>query len=80
MGQVGSNVVLTVVVAIVLAILITYIAQANDWKIDTTRGGENSLRPQTKNVLHDLNTDITLVSLYSKANDVEPQSPATPKR
>lgn len=75
----GSNVALTIVVAIVLAILITYIAQANDWKVDTTRGGENSLRPQTKNVLHDLNTDITLVSLYSKANSIGPQEPGAPK-
>jgi hypothetical protein len=75
----GSNVALTVVVAIVLAILVTYIAQANDWKVDTTRGGENSLRPQTLNVLHDLNTDIKLVSLYSKASNAQPAEPGAPK-
>jgi hypothetical protein len=62
----GSNVVLMVVLAIVLAGLVTYIAEANNWRVDTTAGGINSLRPQTRNVLHDLNTDIKLISLYSK--------------
>lgn len=75
----GSNVALVIVVAIVLAILITYIAQAHPLKVDTTRGGVNSLRPQTINVLHDLNTDIKLVSLYSKAQQAAEQTPGAPR-
>ncbi|HEY2588307.1 MAG TPA: hypothetical protein VGI81_21385 [Tepidisphaeraceae bacterium] len=75
----GSNVALMIVVAIVLAILVTYIAQAHPLKVDTTRGGVNSLRPQTINVLHDLNSDIKLVSLYSKAAQAAEQSPGAPR-
>ena len=62
----GSNVALMIVLAIVVAGLITYIAQANDRRIDTTAQGVNSLKPQTFNVLHDLTTDIKIVSLYTK--------------
>ncbi|HXE54788.1 MAG TPA: Gldg family protein [Tepidisphaeraceae bacterium] len=62
----GANVVLMVVLAIVLAGLVTYIAEAHDWRVDTTAAGVNSLKPQTRNVLRDLNSDIKLVSLYSK--------------
>jgi hypothetical protein len=75
----GSNTVLTIVVVIVLAGLLTYIAQARNWKADVTRGGVNSLRPQTINVLHDLKSDIKLVSLYSKAAEVTSETPAGPR-
>jgi hypothetical protein len=66
----GSNVVLTVILAIVVAGLITYIAQAGDKRLDTTAQGVNSLKPQTLNVLHDLKTDIKVVSLYTKSEAV----------
>src|SRR5579864_976746 len=63
----GSNVALTVILAMVVAGLVTYIAQAGDRRIDTTAQGVNSLKPQTLNVLHDLKTDIKIVSLYTKS-------------
>ena len=61
----GSNVALMTVLAIVVAGLITYIAQARDRRIDTTAQGVNRLKPQTLNVLHGLGTDIKIVSLYT---------------
>lgn len=67
----GANVALMVVLAIVLAGLVTYIAEAHDLRVDTTAQGINSLKPQTRNVLRDLNTDIKLVSLYSKAESAD---------
>jgi hypothetical protein len=62
----GSNVGLMIILAIVVAGLLTYIAQANDRRLDTTAQGVNSLKPQTLNVLHGLGTDTKIVSLYTK--------------
>jgi hypothetical protein len=69
----GSNVALMVVLSIVVAGLVTYIVQARDVRIDTTAQRVNSLKPQTMNVLRDLNQDVKIISLYSKteAEDTE---------
>jgi len=63
----GSNVALAVVLVIVLAGLFTYIAQAHDWRLDTSAEGFNSLKPQSLNLIHNLNQEVKLVSLYEKA-------------
>ena len=62
----GSNVALAIVLAIVLAGVITYIAEARPVRVDTTAAGFNSLKPQTKNLIQNLNQNIKLVSLYEK--------------
>lgn len=62
----GSNVALAVVLAVVLAGVVTYIAQAKPVRVDTTSAGFNSLKPQTKNLIGNLNQNIKLVSLYEK--------------
>jgi hypothetical protein len=61
----GSNVALTVVLAIVLAVMLTWVAQRTSLRADTTRGGSLSLKPQTLQVLKQLKQHITLVSLYT---------------
>jgi hypothetical protein len=72
----GSNVALMVVLAVVVAGLVTYIVQARDVRIDTTAQGVNSLKPQTINVLHVLNTDVKIVSLYTKTDSADTETGA----
>jgi hypothetical protein len=62
----GANVALTVIVAIVLAVLVIYLAQSNKRRVDTTAMGLYSLKPQTVNIIKDLKQKITLVSLYAR--------------
>src|SRR5215212_718056 len=62
----GSNVLLVSVVAIVLALIVGYLAQQS-WakgRVDTTQLGLYSLKPQTKQILHDLKQNVRIVSLY----------------
>jgi len=63
----GSNVLLMSVLAIVVAGFVVYIVQSHDRRLDLSGQGVNSLKPQTLNVLHDLNSDVRIISLYSKA-------------
>jgi hypothetical protein len=70
----GSNVVLMSALAIALFVLITYIAQANARRLDTTAQGVNSLKPQTLNVIHGLGSDVKIVSLYPKVEQPDDQS------
>jgi hypothetical protein len=62
----GSNVLLTSVVVIVLAFLVTYMAQSHDHHWDTTVGGSESLRPQTVSVVSNLKQKFHIVALYPK--------------
>jgi hypothetical protein len=62
----GANVILSSVVVIVLAIVITYLAQRSNRRLDTTANRAYSLKPQTLNILKDLKGDTKIVSLYSK--------------
>lgn len=60
----GSNVALAVVVVVVLAGLLVYLAQRFDKRVDTTTAGLYSLKPQTVQILKDVKQKIKLVSLY----------------
>src|SRR5687768_7587047 len=62
----GANVVLACIVVVALAIIITMIAQRNSYRLDTTKSGAYSLKPQTINVIKDLKQKVRLVSLYTK--------------
>src|SRR5277367_3702546 len=61
----GANVALTVVVAIVLAVVLIAIAQRQTKRIDTTINQEYSLKPQTINIIKGLTEPVKLVSLYT---------------
>jgi hypothetical protein len=67
----GANVALSVLVGIALVILLTYLAQARDKRIDTTAQGVYSLKPQTLSIIQNLKTPIKIVSLYSKQSNRE---------
>lgn len=64
----GLNVLLTSVIVIVLGVLVVYIAQKRDARFDMTSQRVYSLKPQTLNIIHNLNKPITLVSLYSRSD------------
>jgi hypothetical protein len=62
----GANVALSSFVVIVLAILLTWMAQRHPRRIDTTIGGAQSLRPQTLNFIKDLKQKVRIIALYPK--------------
>jgi hypothetical protein len=62
----GANVLLSSIVVIVLAVLVTYLAQAHAGRIDTTLGGSQSLRPQTLDFIKENKKQVTIVALYPK--------------
>src|SRR5215208_273840 len=62
----GANVALVSVVAILLAGLVTYLAQKTNRRIDTTASGAYSLKPQTINLIRDLKGKTKIVSLYQR--------------
>ncbi|CAN5374894.1 hypothetical protein BH10PLA1_BH10PLA1_03980 [soil metagenome] len=62
----GVNVVVATILVIALAVLMIYITQKNKRRFDTTGQSVNSLKEQTKNILKDLKTNVTLVSLYTR--------------
>src|SRR3954466_12727856 len=70
----GANVGLTIVIAIALAVLVTYLAQRFSRRVDTTASGAYSLKPQTVNLIKNNKSDIKIVSLYTTK---EPHDPAT---
>lgn len=61
----GANVALSSVVVIALAAGVTYVAQRNAKRIDTTLAGVYSLKPQTKSVIQSVPGKVRIVSLYS---------------
>src|SRR5215211_2435760 len=61
----GANVVLASVVVIALAVVLTYLAQRANKRVDTTKAGLYSLKPQTVNIIKDNKQKIRLVSLYA---------------
>lgn len=67
----GGNVALSIVVVIALAALVIAIAQRSSARFDTTAASVYSLKPQTINLIRDLDQPIKLVSLY-----VRPDRPA----
>jgi len=62
----GANVALSSFVVIVLAFLLTWIAERHPRRIDTTIGGAQSLRPQTLNFIKDLKQKVRIIALYPK--------------
>jgi hypothetical protein len=68
----GANVTLTVVVVILLAAAITFLAQRYNRRIDTTAQGFHSLKPQTLSVIRDLDEPVRIVSLYQRP-DQQPE-------
>ena len=64
----GANVALASVIAIILAIVVSHIAQGKPTRIDTTAAGLYSLKPQTLKILAQVKTPIRLVSLHTKSN------------
>ena len=61
----GANVLIASVVVVVLAGLIIYLAQLTRRRIDTTQSGVYSLKPQTVNIIKNLDSKVKLVSLYT---------------
>src|SRR5689334_18135686 len=61
----GANVVLASIVVILIAGLITYLAQKTGRRVDTTASGAYSLKPQTLNLIGDLKGKTKIVSLYT---------------
>ncbi len=70
----GANVTLTIILMIVIAALLVYVAQRHNARLDTTSNGVYSLKPQTITVIHDIpknpngSPGVTLVSLYTHNN------------
>jgi hypothetical protein len=62
----GSNVILSSLIVIALAVLVTWMAQARAQRIDTTIGSTQSLRPQTLSYIKELPQKIRLYGLYPK--------------
>lgn len=79
----GANVVLSTIVVIALAIVVTYAAERKPKRVDTTLGGLYSLKPQTLNVIGDLKSPVKIVSLYTRSKSPdeqnEPEDPDRPK-
>ena len=62
----GANVLVASVVVILLAVVVTYLADLLNRRIDTTTAGLYSLKPQTVNLIRDLKEPVKLVSLYMR--------------
>lgn len=67
----GANVALTIIVVILLAGGLIYIAQANDLRKDTTSGGDYSLKPQTVKLIQNLPEKVKIVGLFKKVKSEE---------
>src|SRR4051812_19645269 len=61
----GANVALASVVVVVLAVAVVPTAHHPPRRFDMTAGKEYSLKPQTINIIKDLKSPVTLVSLYT---------------
>lgn len=70
----GLNVVLTSLLVIILAVLVTWGAQRYRARGDLTSAGAYSLKPQTVQVISELKSPVRLVSLYPRLK----QEPGTP--
>jgi hypothetical protein len=62
----GANVVISSIVVVALAVMLTWLAQAHALRVDTTIGGTQSLRPQSVNFIQDLKQPVRIVALYPK--------------
>jgi hypothetical protein len=71
----GANVALSIIVVILLAGLVTYLAQKFSKRVDTTEAGLYSLKQQTVNLIKDNKQKIKLVSLYSAKDAQDKPNP-----
>jgi len=62
----GANVVLSSLIVIALAVMLTWLAQAHDVRVDTTVGETESLRPQSIDFVQHLTQSIHIVGLYPR--------------
>jgi hypothetical protein len=62
----GSNVVLSCLVVVALAVMLTWLAESFSRRLDTTVGGTQSLRAQSVNFIQDLKTPVRIVALYPR--------------
>lgn len=62
----GANVALSIVLTVVIAGLVTYLAQRFNRRVDTTFARVYSLKPQTEQIIGDLEEPVRLISLYSR--------------
>jgi hypothetical protein len=69
----GSNVVLSIVLVIGLAVGVTMLGQHASARMDMT-GGSLSLKPQTVNIVNGLKQKVTLVSLYARPDNAPDQA------
>ncbi|HRX85263.1 MAG TPA: Gldg family protein, partial [Phycisphaerae bacterium] len=67
--MVGANVGVMIALAIILVVALQYAAYRwSGWRADLTSQGINSLTDATTSLLHDLDTPVTLTSLYFKTD------------
>jgi hypothetical protein len=62
----GANVAFSSLVVVLLAVMLTWIAESRAVRIDTTAGGTQSLRPQSIKFIQELNRPVRVVALYPK--------------
>jgi hypothetical protein len=62
----GANVVFSSLIVILLAVMITWLAQSHAVRLDTTTGGTQSLTPQSVGFIQDVKQPIQIVALYPK--------------
>lgn len=62
----GLNVILSIVIVIVLAVAVVYLAQRHSVRLDTTLNRSMSLQPQTTNILAKVDQPVEIVGLYSR--------------
>lgn len=62
----GALVVFSTVAMILIAMMLTAMAQSHSARIDTTVGGTQSLRPQSLNTIRNLKEPVRIVALYAK--------------
>lgn len=71
----GLNVLLTILIVVLLAGLVTYLGQRFDKRIDTTSAGLYSLKPQTINLIRDNKQKVKLISLYAAKDARQKDNP-----
>jgi hypothetical protein len=62
----GLNVTIATIVVVALAVCMMYLTQTRKRRFDTSGQSVNSLKEQTRNILKDLKSNVTLVSLYTR--------------
>src|SRR5262245_57983935 len=67
----GANVVLASIIVVILAILVTWLAQRSNRRLDTTSQRLYSLKPQTLNIIRDNTQPIEIFALYQRAQPAD---------